>query len=364
TSVMSESLIGTNRIESWKKEAIALSHSDPIGSVLCGALELLLHLAKNGQNCQDLNFALKALEIERNQAISDDPEKHLLLRAVVYGLCESLAIAVHTLSGTLESQFPLNSPKQEDFVDGSINEIDADPANVGHIAVPFTVSFQPMPRADSSHNGENALVQPKIEEIENIVMAVVDIKEEEPDPESEPSESNSTRMQHYSNDDLYGGASTSAVCAAPSTEESLRLQTRKSAEAVAPTFNCDQCRRTFRSLQQLATHKHTHALSNDRPFECNLCDKNFSLEKHLSRHVREYDHSKLQRRREAMKKLPFKCDQCDRSFERDSRLQAHRRTHTGERPFVCPQCNLAFFDVNRLKYHLRTVVHSEKESSE
>ena len=59
-------------------------------------------------------------------------------------------------------------------------------------------------------------------------------------------------------------------------------------------------------------------LAGEKNFKCELCDKAFTLQKHLQRHHLTHTGEK-----------PYKCHLCGKAFSQQGSLQAHSRTHTG-----------------------------------
>ena len=59
-----------------------------------------------------------------------------------------------------------------------------------------------------------------------------------------------------------------------------------------------------------------------KPFECELCKKQFTKIEILKRHIKTH-----------MKEKEFKCSYCTKTFDRRDVLNDHVRNHTGEKPF-------------------------------
>lgn len=91
-------------------------------------------------------------------------------------------------------------------------------------------------------------------------------------------------------------------------------------------------------------HMRIHA--DDKPFECNICDKSFrqsgTLNTHLTLHTGK----------------PHLCQICGKRFSRQAFLKVHVRTHTGNLPYKCADCAAEFAQKCAL------VTHRERHHSD
>ncbi|TFK39991.1 hypothetical protein BDQ12DRAFT_629145 [Crucibulum laeve] len=133
----------------------------------------------------------------------------------------------------------------------------------------------------------------------------------------------------------------------------------------------------FTSKQKICRHVQSH--TGHRPFQCSICQQNFSeaatLQQHMRRHTQEKPYlcdypgcgksfaitgALTIHKRTHNGHKPFKCSYCDRAFAESSNLSKHLRTHTGARPYTCvePGCNKSFARPDQLTRHMG--VHRKK----
>ncbi|KAH9888844.1 hypothetical protein C8Q73DRAFT_654664 [Cubamyces lactineus] len=114
-------------------------------------------------------------------------------------------------------------------------------------------------------------------------------------------------------------------------------------------FQCTICNQNFSEAATLAQHMRRH--TQEKPYVCDFpgCNKAFAIAGALTIHKRIHNGSK-----------PFKCTYCDRAFSESSNLSKHLRTHTGARPYPCtePGCNKSFARPDQLARHMN--VHKRK----
>ncbi|XP_041445961.1 putative transcription factor Ovo-like 1 isoform X2 [Xenopus laevis] len=85
-------------------------------------------------------------------------------------------------------------------------------------------------------------------------------------------------------------------------------------------------------------------------FHCALCEKSFSFQRMLNRHMK--CHSEVKRHR---------CEHCGKGFNDTFDLKRHVRTHTGVRPYKCHLCEKAFTQRCSLESHLKKI-HGVQQS--
>uniref|UniRef100_A0A8C4QXE7 Myc-associated zinc finger protein n=1 Tax=Eptatretus burgeri TaxID=7764 RepID=A0A8C4QXE7_EPTBU len=111
---------------------------------------------------------------------------------------------------------------------------------------------------------------------------------------------------------------------------------------------CDVCGKAFRDIYHLNRHKLSH--SDEKPFECPVCQQRFKRKDRMAFHVRSHEGNVAK---------PYVCDSCGKGFSRPDHLSNHvRQVHSTERPFKCQTCEAAFATKDRLRSHMGR--HEEK----
>ncbi|XP_046891072.1 vascular endothelial zinc finger 1-like isoform X2 [Hypomesus transpacificus] len=148
---------------------------------------------------------------------------------------------------------------------------------------------------------------------------------------------------------------------------------KKPAKPVKKNHGCDMCGKAFRDVYHLNRHKLSH--SDEKPFECPICQQRFKRKDRMTYHVRSHDGGVHK---------PYICSVCGKGFSRENGtgqrdccrgqtapeemgLQCHscsqwpdhlschvKHVHSSERPFKCQvtACTSAFATKDRLRSHM------------
>ncbi|XP_046737503.1 zinc finger protein with KRAB and SCAN domains 8-like [Diprion similis] len=124
------------------------------------------------------------------------------------------------------------------------------------------------------------------------------------------------------------------------------LNIQKGIPDIQGSYQCTECKKHFKLKDSYQRHIRIH--TNERPFTCHVCAKQFRDSGGLSRHLKDV-HAKLKN---------FSCDMCGKSFASKATREDHRRTHTGERPYICESCG------NTFKSKASLYIHSKLHTNE
>ncbi|KAG5836765.1 hypothetical protein ANANG_G00232060 [Anguilla anguilla] len=119
---------------------------------------------------------------------------------------------------------------------------------------------------------------------------------------------------------------------------------KKPPKPVKKNHGCEMCGKAFRDVYHLNRHKLSH--SDEKPFECPICQQRFKRKDRMTYHVRSHDGGVNK---------PYICSVCGKGFSRPDHLSCHvKHVHSSERPFKCQvtACTAAFATKDRLRSHM------------
>ncbi|KAJ3590224.1 hypothetical protein NHX12_008178 [Muraenolepis orangiensis] len=157
----------------------------------------------------------------------------------------------------------------------------------------------------------------------------------------------STVSRQHSSNSYISTVAGILTTATTSTGTSIMHQpavTKKPPKPVKKNHGCDMCGKAFRDVYHLNRHKLSH--SDEKPFECPICQQRFKRKDRMTCHVRSHNG--------AVHK-PYICSVCGKGFSRPDHLSCHvKHVHSSERPFKCQvtACTSAFATKDRLRSHM------------
>uniref|UniRef100_A0A4W5RQ11 Myc-associated zinc finger protein n=1 Tax=Hucho hucho TaxID=62062 RepID=A0A4W5RQ11_9TELE len=153
-------------------------------------------------------------------------------------------------------------------------------------------------------------------------------------------------------------------------------QPKKPAKPVKKNHGCEMCGKAFRDVYHLNRHKLSH--SDEKPFECPICQQRFKRKDRMTYHVRSHDggvhkpyicsvcgkgfsrdigtgQGDCCRGQTAPEEMGLQCHSCSSQGQWPDHLSCHvKHVHSSERPFKCQvtACTSAFATKDRLRSHM------------
>jgi len=111
------------------------------------------------------------------------------------------------------------------------------------------------------------------------------------------------------------------------------------------TFKCSHCNRGFSHDRYL--ERHVVSVHGDRKFPCEICGKKFTTQEYVKTHYNSVHLEHSERR--------HKCDICGQGFNKKMAFRSHMNKHQGLKPFLCPasECDKCFSDDTAWSHHKR-----------
>lgn len=130
------------------------------------------------------------------------------------------------------------------------------------------------------------------------------------------------------------------------TKWNLKLHKWTHAARAAKPYKCDLCKGAFIRETDFIAHMNSH--KSVRPYTCNHCGAQFIRKYNCQRHVKEHEKAKT-----------FACQVCGKSFHRSYYLKDHMRVHSGVRPFSCHVCGKT--STTKSNHNKHVMIHHAKE---
>lgn len=147
------------------------------------------------------------------------------------------------------------------------------------------------------------------------------------------------------------------------------------------TYDCEVCRKSFRSKGHLNRHRLTHYGS--KPYSCEECGSRFNQKSSLKTHMLIHDRTnpfsctwcgqQFRHKQTLANHIVsihgvtsdsnniYECDKCKKRFVQKEKFKRHYRSHSGEKPYKCDLCYRTFTQKINLKTHYKK--HEEQYSN-
>jgi uncharacterized Zn-finger protein len=150
------------------------------------------------------------------------------------------------------------------------------------------------------------------------------------------------------------GSVNKRLSSAPSSRSSSSssFDSQDSQEEKTPkpnrVFQCQMCDKKFQSNYHLSRHARVH--TGAKPFTCEICGHGSTQIGHLRSHIRIV-HEKVKQ---------IECKLCPKKFATNQDLSIHLNKHTGAKPYKCDQCPKEFAAPSNLRTHKKSHAQSNK----
>ncbi|KAK7792740.1 hypothetical protein R5R35_007059 [Gryllus longicercus] len=126
------------------------------------------------------------------------------------------------------------------------------------------------------------------------------------------------------------------------------LDIHKATHSSETPYLCDLCGKTFKHVSNLRSHKRSHLDESDKNRQiCLKCGKGFRSRFHLSEHMNVHDGNR-----------PYTCEVCGKRFHKKIQLRQHGSAHSGTQPYKCPICGVRFNRRGNMTQHVKR--HSQE----
>lgn len=117
------------------------------------------------------------------------------------------------------------------------------------------------------------------------------------------------------------------------------LKVHRNIHSYNKAYQCDICDKSFTHQSTLYGHKKIHNKTRE-VYSCDICEKTFTLKANLKAHMNVHSNGQA-----------FPCNICGKAFSYKKSLDIHIVTHTGEKQYSCSVCNKSFSQKANLITH-------------
>ena len=113
-------------------------------------------------------------------------------------------------------------------------------------------------------------------------------------------------------------------------------------------LKCEYCEKMCITQYQLQIHKRSHNTKQFKEMPCPICNKVFKLKSKFESHLKTHESIPGDETRHSA----FACVHCDKKFSKQYDLGRHLKSHLGIKSHCCNECGAKFVDTTRLKQHM------------